>query len=39
MQKNTFPVPTTATANFTAQMDHIIRVYFQTLVKGNLLVR
>ena len=39
MQKNTFPVPTTATGNFTAQMNHIIRVYLQTLVKANLLVR
>ncbi|CAH3163176.1 unnamed protein product [Porites evermanni] len=37
MQKNTFPVPTTATGNFTAQMNHIIRVYLQTLVKANLL--
>ena len=39
MHKNTFPVPTTATGNFTAQMNHIIRVYHQTLVQGNLLVR
>ena len=39
MQKNTFPVPTTTTGNFTAQMNHIIRVYLQTLVKGNLPVR
>ena len=39
MHKNTFPVPTTATGNFTAQMNHIIRVYLQTLVQGNLLVR
>ncbi|CAH3163179.1 unnamed protein product [Porites evermanni] len=39
MHKNTFPVPTTTTGNFMAQMNHIIRVYLQTLVQGNLLVR